>query len=223
MVRHTRLADKFHFYEGEGFSSNSCLIDADTLTLVDTGIGHNVSKLLEAIRDDGFDPEGIKSIINTHGHPDHVGGNAHIVRLSNAKVIMHKADAKILVKWAKLFTPLSVFGYKPPKVDDYLGVVVDLGVVALRVIHTPGHSPGSVCLYDEKRKVLISGDTAFAYGVGRWDLPGGNLSLLRQSLEKISQLDIEYLLPGHSGYLAGSVEVQKSFEFCKSFLRESQK
>ena len=68
----------------------------------------------------------------------------------------------------------------------------------LQILHTPGHSPGSISLYWPDNRVLITGDVLFYVGVGRTDLPGGDGKLLKQSVERLSELDIEYVLPGHS-------------------------
>jgi glyoxylase-like metal-dependent hydrolase (beta-lactamase superfamily II) len=88
--------------------------------------------------------------------------------------------------------------------------------VRIQVISTPGHSPGSLCLYWPERKVLFSGDVAFDQGIGRSDLPGGNSKLLKESLRRIAQLDIEYLLPGHGNVIAGREAVQANFRMIES-------
>jgi hydroxyacylglutathione hydrolase len=80
------------------------------------------------------------------------------------------------------------------------------------VIPTPGHSPGSICLYWEKEKVLFSGDTLFYMGVGRTDLYGGNLEMLEKSLQTLARLEIEYLIPGHGQMLKGRSATQRNFE-----------
>jgi glyoxylase-like metal-dependent hydrolase (beta-lactamase superfamily II) len=207
-----KILDRYYFYEGD-IGSNSYLIDAEELTLVDPGL--NIGRLLKEMKNDGFNPNSIALIVNTHCHPDHTGGDEKIVKRSGAKVLMHEIDAKMLGKISG-WTPLIPVPFVPEmiRVDAYLGDVLDLGDIVLDVIHTPGHSAGSVCLYDEERRVLISGDTAFAYAVGRWDLPGGSLRNLKRSLEKISSLDVEYLLPGHMNCLVGRSKIKESFNFC---------
>ncbi len=76
---------------------------------------------------------------------------------------------------------------------------------------TPGHSPGSLCLYCEEKKLLISGDTVFYMGVGRTDLPGGNMEALAHSITRLASLDIEYLIPGHGEAVRGKDMIQKNF------------
>ena len=94
--------------------------------------------------------------------------------------------------------------------------------LAVKVFLTPGHSPGSICLYLENDKILISGDVVFAGSVGRTDFPGGSSSLLRKSIDELSKLDVEYLVPGHStemgSVIAGKDNVRRNFYTVKMFV-----
>jgi glyoxylase-like metal-dependent hydrolase (beta-lactamase superfamily II) len=83
--------------------------------------------------------------------------------------------------------------------------------VNFQVIQTPGHSPGSICLYWSDRKVLFTGDVVFDQGIGRTDLPGGNGRALKESIKSISRLDVEYLLPGHGEIVSGREAVKANF------------
>ena len=162
--------------------------------VIDAGTGFNFTRLMTVL---GFAKKQLSDfewVINTHGHFDHVGGNGYFI---NAKVAIHEAEAGIIEKGDD---GLSMAGFfdgklKPRPVGRKLkdGDVIN----GLKVIHTPGHSPGSICLYDEKRKLLFSGDTVFADGVGRTDLEGGDQQELVKSLEKILGLDVKTVLPGH--------------------------
>ncbi len=84
-----------------------------------------------------------------------------------------------------------------------------IGNEVLHVYKTPGHSPGSVCLYWESKKVLVCGDLIFKESVGRTDFPGGSSALLKESIERMKELDIEYLLPGHMDIVVGKSNVKK--------------
>jgi hydroxyacylglutathione hydrolase len=88
----------------------------------------------------------------------------------------------------------------------------------LELIPSPGHSPDSVCFYDRKEKVLVCGDVIFCQNTGRVDLPGGNADELKQSIERLSQLPIEYLLPGHMNIVTGAEEVGRNFDFVKEYV-----
>jgi len=128
--------------------------------------------------------EDLEYIILTHYHFDHVFGVPKLKGVTKAKVMIHELDAKFLdFKLDKLL-----------KDND----VIDLGDCSLKVIHTPGHTPGSICLYESKSKSLFSGDTIFTHGsLGRTDLTGGNIEQLIESIKKISKLDVKVLYPGH--------------------------
>ena len=87
------------------------------------------------------------------------------------------------------------------------GNTINIGDETFEVIYTPGHTPGSMCLYSKISKSLISGDTIFAYGsFGRYDFPGGDVILLKQSIEKLAELDVDNLYPGHESYVEGEGE-----------------
>jgi hydroxyacylglutathione hydrolase len=167
-------------------------------TVIDSGTGFNFTRLYQALKILKKDIKSIKHVVNTHAHFDHIGGNGYFV---DAKISIHNDDAEIVEKGD---LDKSYAGYydgrlSPMKVSKRLkeGDVIVAGGMELRVIHTPGHTPGSICLYDEKSGTLISGDTVFSDGVGRTDMPGGNEEHLKASLEKISVLRIKRLFPGH--------------------------
>lgn len=218
-----KLLDGLYCYiwPGQGNNCNSYLIAADTLTLIDPG--HLINELREPCLDhlvseierDGFDVKDLGLIINTHGHPDHTGANAALVERSGAKVAMHAAEEDHIKEMARLWGRAE----SDSKVDFYLKEGdLTLGKahkVTLQVYHTPGHSPGSICLYWPDKKALITGDLIFAMSVGRTDFPGGDFRLLRQSIDRMAQLDIEHLLPGHMGIVEGKDKVQKNFTYIK--------
>jgi len=94
--------------------------------------------------------------------------------------------------------------------------LLDLGDKQFAVIETPGHSPGGLCLYWPEKALLVSGDTVFYMGVGRTDLPGGDMDLLGQSLRRLSSLDVEFLIPGHGDMVKGRQSISKNFEVLMS-------
>jgi len=162
--------------------------------VIDSGTGFNFTRLMYFFSMMRKPMNSVEWVINTHGHFDHVGGNGYFL---NAKVAIHELDAPIIEKADVEMAVADFFDGKmhPRKVD--MKFRDGQAVQGLKVIHTPGHTPGSVCLYDEKRKILFSGDTVFADGVGRTDMPGGNEEQLKKSLQKLKGLDIKALLPGH--------------------------
>ncbi len=164
-------------------------------SIIDSGTGFNSMRLHSVLKMQNTDLDKIKQVINTHGHFDHIGGNGYFY---NAKILVHEKDAPIIESGDLEKSNAGFFGgrLKPRRVDRKLndGDILENG---LKVIHTPGHSPGSICLYDGKERILFSGDTVFSDGVGRTDLPGGDPQALNESLEKLSKLKIEKILPGH--------------------------
>jgi len=141
----------------------------------------------------------IESVVNTHGHPDHTCGNRKIVDLTGAKIYMHAQNDRFF-NTPQGQSMAREMGFAPsPPVDVVLddGDTIPFGRKVLTVLHTPGHSPGGICLYGENN--LFTGDTLFVGAVGRTDLPGGSLdTLLRSIKEKILSLpDDTIIWPGH--------------------------
>ncbi len=176
-------------------------------TVIDCGTGFNFTRLYQALKILKMDFKDIKTIINTHGHFDHVGGNGYFV---NAKVSIHEKDAGILEKGDEKLSAADYYDGKlsPKEVETKLkeGDMVQAGSMELEVIHTPGHTAGSICLYDKKSGTLFSGDTFFSDGVGRTDMAGGDEKELQKSLQKVSELKFKRLFPGHGEPLISEEE-----------------
>ena len=135
----------------------------------------------------------ITHIINTHGHSDHTAGNRAIKTATGADLLIHALDAGRLGKVLHSTFSRVLGGKGSPGADVLLqdSDVIQIGAVHLKVLHTPGHTPGSVCLYTEGH--VFTGDTIFVGAVGRTDLPGGSMKQLVSSIhEKI------YTLPGNT-------------------------
>jgi glyoxylase-like metal-dependent hydrolase (beta-lactamase superfamily II) len=92
-----------------------------------------------------------------------------------------------------------------------------IGDKTFRVILTPGHSPGSICLYWPEKKVLFTGDVVFSQSIGRTDLPGGSGKQLKESISRLAELDVEVLCPGHGDVVAGRENVQKNFKMIRDY------
>ncbi len=138
----------------------------------------------------------IDTIVLTHCHFDHTARIKEIAHMCKAKVAIHKNDAGGLVD--DLQSLSMHFGSRSPGIvpDSILGEGDIIG--ELLVLHTPGHTPGSICLWSGRDRVLISGDTVFSDGCfGRYDFPGGSRIELARSLDRLAFLDVEGLYPGH--------------------------
>jgi hydroxyacylglutathione hydrolase len=138
------------------------------------------------------------AIINTHGHCDHILGNAWLKAKTGAPLCIHEADAPYLDDPNLHLGPQVRMDVPPVQADRLLrdGDEIQVGSKHLQVIHTPGHTPGGISLYGEG--ILLSGDTLFRSSVGRWDFPGSDEQALRQSLKRLTELSPETkVYPGH--------------------------
>ena len=143
--------------------------------------GGDESRVLEDVKKLGLT---VEYIIATHGHPDHVCGNRKIQEATGAKIIMHKADAEFFgtPEVQKYFSMLGLEPSPPVDVCVQDGDEITLGEEKLQVLHTPGHTPGGMCLYNKPD--LITGDTLFVGGIGRTDFPGGSHQELIDSIHR---------------------------------------
>lgn len=195
---------------------NSVFIDGKTPALIDPGLPHRVHDLFDRMRQDGIDPERIRLAMCTHAHPDHFGATAEFRDKQQVKIAISQQEEKYLEEIGR--PAFAQQGIQMPdyKIDFYLkaGDLV-LGRHELQVLQTPGHSPGSVCFFWPRYKILFSGDTLFSQGVGRVDLPGGDAKALKQSLERLSALPAEMVIPGHGPAIQGAARVRANFESIK--------
>lgn len=182
-------------------STNSYLLfdDAEKQAIV-IDPGGDGEKILSKISKLGLH---VRYIVASHGHFDHILAVDSIKKQENGNFLLHKDDVKLLTRAQKMARYYGHREWTPPKPDGYIkdGEVLKVsGTLNLQVLHTPGHSPGSINLLwnDEEKSQLFSGDLIFSGGVGRTDLQGGNVSAMRRSLRKIFKLpDKTIIHPGH--------------------------
>ena len=139
----------------------------------------------------------LKLIVSSHRHWDHIGDNAAVMEATGAQLAAHALDRPGIEHPEPLFAPFPV-PPSVPAVELAEGGLIRFGQIRLEVLHTPGHTEGSVCLLAPDERLLLSGDTLFAGGWGRTDLPGGSVPLMVDSLARLAGLDDDLgVLPGH--------------------------
>jgi len=191
-----------------GIIQTNCFIVGDTHTeeavVIDPGFdsASEAKSILKEIERNRFR---VKFIINTHGHPDHTSGNKTMKEATGAPVLIHEYDAPLL---------------RNPSADKTIreGDIIEFGEVKLRVLHTPGHSKGSMALL--AADAVFSGDTLFAGSIGRYDLPGGSLEEIMSSIRNklLTLPDRVKVYPGH-GPVTTIGEERRSNPFLQDFFQ----
>ncbi len=160
----------------------NCFILADEKTKEAVVIdpGDDAGDILKTVRDKGFT---IRYIINTHGHFDHVGANKAIKDSTGAELLIHEGDAALMASAPMQSRAFGINAESSPQADRYVkhGDVIHAGEIALKVLHTPGHSSGGISLLEQG--MVFTGDSLFAGSIGRTDLPGGDLMTLLRSIK----------------------------------------
>ncbi len=198
---------------------NSYVIKDNLSLLIDPGLTQFLPALIDEMHRDGIDPKDIKLIANTHLHGDHCWANDAFKKLSGAKILMHPVQKQFgqaaAVQTSQFFGVANAEFSEDRLMDDNK---LNLGETEIELIPSPGHSPDSICYYLPNDKVLICGDVIFSQNTGRVDLPGGSANQLKASIERLSRLDVEYLLPGHMNIVVGRENVKKNFEFIRQYV-----
>jgi hydroxyacylglutathione hydrolase len=207
-----KILENLHGFLWSSMSANNCntyLIDGPARVLIDPGHAHLFGHVETALGQLGLDLDDIDLVLTTHCHPDHV----EAVRLFKDRRTLfgvNEIDYALMREMGRtLGAALDPEAYLP-------AFFLQEGVFAIKglefqIIHTPGHSPGSISLYWPEQKALFTGDVIFREGLGRVDLPGGNGNTLKESIKRLSELEVERLLPGHGDIIQDAAVVQTNF------------
>lgn len=213
-----KVTERLHIFVWHDQRENNCnsvFIDGKVPLLIDPGHLHKVNMLFDRMAEDGVDAGRIKAVICTHGHPDHFEGTLAFAR-SSAKIGLSQKEEKYIEEigrpmYAQLGTTMPDFS-----VDFHLkeGDLI-VGRHELQVLATPGHSPGSISIYWPRHRMLVAGDVIFQHGIGRVDLPGGDSDTLKKTIERLSMLPVDLLVPGHGPVIQGADRVRSNFDWAQ--------
>lgn len=178
------------------YGTNCYLVRGEHPEAVVIDPGGDIALILALIESEGLQ---VSAIVNTHGHADHIGANADLAERFGCPIMVHEADARLLTDPVANLSAFLGESVLSPAADRLLrhGDRIEIGPVALHVIHTPGHTPGGICLHTDGH--LFAGDTLFAGSIGRTDFPGGSMDQLTSGIrEKLLVLpDDTIVYPGH--------------------------
>ena len=224
MSRAKAVCDRVYAVGGSGLSAPEdafvYLVDAGSeLVLVDCGVGYGTSKIEDNIRSLGWQPAQVWHIVATHCHIDHIGGLFAWKECYGSKIIAHELDRAGIEGENNELTAASMYGvdYKPVKVDMLLKGEAEklaLGDLQFNFLHTPGHTPGSICVYiDTKDGRVLFGQDIHGPFSPAW---GSDLKKWRVSMQKLLALQADVLCEGHAGIYRG----EKVGKYIESYLKK---
>jgi glyoxylase-like metal-dependent hydrolase (beta-lactamase superfamily II) len=195
-------------------NGNAYFIEGPPRILIDPGHRHLFGQVEAELARLALKPEQMDVVLATHAHPDHLEG---LFQFKEPTVTALGREEYDFVKGMARQAGWDLGGTEwEPELLLQEGDL-KLGALRFRVLVTPGHSPGSICLYWEDRKALFTGDVIFQQGLGRTDLPGGDGDLLKGSIRRLAALEAEILLPGHGEVIIGKEAVQDNFRMVEDY------
>ena len=207
---------------GARASSNVYVIIDDKIAVIDSGNGKNFGKIESKFDSAGVDINDVDILINTHHHFDHIGGNENFVNKSSCDLMASETSTKFIEEGNNDITLANRFGtdLNSLKVSRVLEDEdkIDFGGSHLKVITTPGHTSGDICLFEPKNQLLFSGDTVFKRGIGRLDLPTAEPDSMPKSIKKLTNLDVKKIYPGHGNIIneEGNKYIKRALKMAKN-------
>ena len=215
-----KLTDNLHAFIWQSMSTNNCnayFIDGPSRVLIDPGHRTLFEHVQRGLEDLNLSIKDIDVVICTHAHPDHFEA-VPLFKDTPTLFTMHETEWQWAATIGKQMSASFGIDINDLRPDFFLTEGnLSLNGLDLDIIHTPGHSPGSVTLYWSGQKALFTGDLVFKEGVGRTDLPGGDGSQLKESIKGLKNLNAEWLLSGHGEVISGFENVKKNFDNVESF------
>ncbi len=214
------IVENLHAFLWRSASSNNCntyLLEGSKRILIDPGHANLFKHVENGLSELNIKLGDIDVVVCTHAHPDHMEG-IQFFRKEKALYAMHKKDWELVRSMGAYVGATYGVDIEDLEPDFFLEEgELQIGNFEFAVFHTPGHSPGSICLYWARQKVLFTGDLIFKEGLGRTDLPGGNSEQLKESIDRLSGLEVTHLLSGHGDVISGEKEVKDNFNYLKRF------
>lgn len=215
-----QIAPKLHAFLWQSTMSNNCntyVIDGETRVLIDPGHLQLFDHVREGLANMELTIDDIGLVICTHAHPDHIEA-VQLFKKASVLMAVHEEEWRF-IKTMDAYMRASFGVGSEAFAPDFLLKEGDLSLpcLELKVLHTPGHSPGSASIYWPEQKVLFTGDVVFKEGIGRTDVPGGDSSLLKESIKRLASLESEWLLSGHGTIVEGGRGVRANFEHIERF------
>lgn len=214
-----QILDNIHAFFWQSMTANNCntyLIDGPTRILIDPGHISHFDHVRQELAKMNLGIEDLGLVLCTHAHPDHVEATQLFKQIS-VPVAIHEAEWPLI---QAMESQIAAMGLSLDAIaPDFFLKAGDLNVqgLDLKVYHTPGHSPGSVCFYRPELKALFTGDLVFKAGLGRTDLPGGDGERIKKSILQMADLDVELILPGHGDVVSGAGDVKQNFAQLEQF------
>jgi hydroxyacylglutathione hydrolase len=219
-TKQMQIVNNLHAFIWQSPTANNCnayFIDGPTRILIDPGHRALCDHVELGLRDLGLKTDDIDLVICTHAHPDHLEA-VPLFKEKSALFTLHEIEwdwAATIGKQMSAAFGIDIDALTP---DFFLKEgTLSLDGLEMQVFLTPGHSPGSICLYWPMQKALFTGDLVFKDGLGRTDLPGGDGALIKESIKRMSHLDVELLLSGHGEIISGAREVKSNFDHLEEF------
>ncbi len=213
-----KVFEGLHAFLWANPTTNNCntyLIRGSKNILIDPGHHHLFSHVLDNLALLSMGVEDIDLVIITHGHPDHLEAARRFFG-TKALIAMSETEFHFIRQVAPHYgQALGGADFEPHILLREGNLETDS--VKFEVILAPGHSPGSICLHWHEKKAVFTGDVVFNGGIGRTDLPGGDGEQLKDSIRRLAQLELEYVLPGHGDIIVGANQVRANFREIENF------